>query len=652
MQKNYCSIINFSILLAFLSFSVYGQKTELKSPNGEIKISIELKNQLSYSVVYGNDTLLKNCNLALELEKETLGVKPELKDKKSSAINEQIKREIPFKNSLINNNCNVLTLNFKNNYSVEFRAFNDGVAYRFITAKQGEIAIKSENVAVNFPADYTLHMQLNRSFKTAYENLYQHKKISEYKITDEIANLPLLIEASKNYKILISEADLYDYPGMFFKSSGDNGLLATFPKVPLEFGEDGDRSQKILKEADYIAKTAGSRSFPWRMFMLTKDDKELIGNDLVFKLSSPNKLGDVSWVKPGQVSWEWWHDAALYGVDFVSGYNMDSYKYYIDFAATFGIPYIIMDEGWAKSTRDPFTPNETINLQELIKYGKGKDVKIILWLTWLTVEKNLDVVFKTFSEWGIAGVKIDFMDRSDQWMVNYYERVAKEAAKYKMFVDFHGAFKPAGQERAYPNVLSHEGVLGLEQGGRCKPDNSLYLPFVRNAVGPMDFTPGAMLNGQPENLGYTRIKPVGTGTRCFSMSLFVIFESGLQMLADNPFNYYHERECTEFITKVPVTWDETKALYAEAGKCLIVAKRKGDQWFIGGMVNDSEKARMIDVDLSFLSDNRAYQVTAFEDGINAGRQAADYKKKEYSVKKGDKISIRMVRNGGFAAVLK
>lgn len=652
MKKNHHLIICLSMLLAILSVSVYGQKAELKSPNGEIKISIDLKNQLSYSVVYDNDTLLKNCNLSLGLEQETLGIKPVLKNKKASTINEKIKREMPFKNSLINNNCNVLTLNFKNNYSVEFRAFNDGIAYRFITEKKGEIAVKSENATVNFTSDYTINMQLNRSFKTGYENLYQHKKISEYKTTDEIANLPLLIEAIKNYKILISEADLYDYPGMFFKSSGSNGLVATFPKVPLEFGEDGDRSQKILKEADYIAKTTGSRSFPWRMFLITKDDKELIGNDLVFKLSSPNKLGDVSWVKPGQVSWEWWHDAALYGVDFESGYNMDSYKYYIDFASTFGIPYILMDEGWAKSTRDPFTPNETINLQELIKYGKQKNVKIILWLTWLTVEQNLNTVFKTFSEWGIAGTKIDFMDRSDQWMVNYYERVAKEAAKYKLFVDFHGAFKPAGMERAYPNVLSHEGVLGLEQGPRCKPDNSLYLPFVRNAVGPMDFTPGAMLNGQPENLGYTRIKPVGTGTRCFSMSLYIVFESGLQMLADNPFNYYRERECTEFITKVPVTWDETKALYAEAGKCLIVAKRKGDQWFIGGIVNDSEKERMINVDLSFLSDNKTYQVTAFEDGVNAGRQAADYKKKDYGVKKGDKISIRMVRNGGFAAVLK
>lgn len=212
------------------------------------------------------------------------------------------------------------------------------------------------------------------------------------------------------------------------------------------------------------------------MMVISKEDKELIENEMVYNLSAPCVLENYSWIKPGQVSWEWWHDARLYGVDFRSGFNMDSYKYYIDFASKFGIPYIIMDEGWAKNTRDPFTPNPTINLTELIKYGKDRNVKIVLWLPWLTVENHFDL-FKTFADWGIAGVKIDFMDRSDQWMVNYYERVAKEAAKHKLFVDFHGAFKPAGLERKYPNVLSYEGVLGMEQGGNCKPETAFICPL-------------------------------------------------------------------------------------------------------------------------------------------------------------------------------
>lgn len=622
----------------------------LNSPNGEISISVSVSDKISYGVSYGKDLLLDNCSLSLELENETLGLNPKLKKSTRSVINETFKKEIPFKNSTVQNQCNVLKLDFAGNYSVEFRAYNDGVAYRFITNKSKELIVKNETFNVNFSGDCKAVLQQPSKFKTAYENKYEQVSVKEFQTSGKMANLPAAIELKSPYKILITETDLFDYPCMFLKGNGVNGMTSLFPKVPTEFGDDGDRSVKILKEADYIAKTTGTRSFPWRLMVITNDDRKIIESELVTKLSSRNRLGDVSWVKPGQVSWEWWHDAALYGVDFESGYNLNSYKYYIDFAATFGISYIIMDEGWAMSTRDPYTPNPNVDVHELIRYGKTKNVKIILWLTWLTVDKNLDTLFKTFSEWGIAGVKIDFMDRSDQWMVNYYERVAKEAAKYHVMVDFHGAFKPAGLQDAYPNVISYEGVLGLEQGGNCKPDNSLYLPFMRNVCGPMDFTPGAMLNAQPENLGYSRIKPVGSGTRVFQMSTFICFESGLQMLADNPFNYYRERECTEFITKVPVTWDETKALIAEAGKVLIVAKRKGDKWYVGGMCNSTEKERLIDVPLNFLSTEKTYKVTAFEDGINAGRQGADYKKRQFESKKGDTLKVRMVRNGGFAAV--
>jgi len=641
-------------LLATLLFSTIlmwaAKPMVLNSPNGEISISVSVSDKISYGVSYGKDLLLDNCSLSLELENETLGLNPKLKKSTRSVINETFKKEIPFKNSTVQNQCNVLKLDFAGNYSVEFRAYNDGVAYRFITNKGKELIVKNETFNVNFSGDCKAVLQQPSKFKTAYENKYESVTIQEFQSSGKMANLPAAIELKSPYKILITETDLFDYPCMFLKGNGVNGMTTLFPKVPTEFGDDGDRSVKILKEADYIAKTTGTRSFPWRLMVITNDDRKIIESELVTKLSSRNRLGDVSWVKPGQVSWEWWHDAALYGVDFESGYNLNSYKYYIDFAATFGISYIIMDEGWAMSTRDPYTPNPNVDVHELIRYGKTKNVKIILWLTWLTVDKNLDTLFKTFSEWGVAGVKIDFMDRSDQWMVNYYERVAKEAAKYHVMVDFHGAFKPAGLECAYPNVISYEGVLGLEQGGNCKPDNSLYLPFMRNVCGPMDFTPGAMLNAQPENLGYSRIKPVGSGTRAFQMSTFICFESGLQMLADNPFNYYRERECTEFITKVPVTWDETKALVAEAGKILIIAKRKGDKWYVGGMCNNAENQRLIDVPLNFLSAEKTYKVTAFEDGINAGRQGADYKKRQFESKKDDTLKVRMVRNGGFAAV--
>lgn len=628
---------------------VYGKEISVQSPDGTLKVNIELKDKIYYSVYSGNDVLLKDCFLTMDLAHEILGENPKLQGIKKGTINESVKREIPLKNAIVRNHCNTLRMKFAGNYAVEFRVFNNGLAYRFTTDKKGDMEVMGENLTINFPSDYLAHLSQPNGFKTSYEYPYTHVKTKEYQLTDRMSYLPILLETNKQYKILISEADLQDYPCMFLKSTGKNGMQSIFPKCPLEFGEDGDRSVKILKEADYIAKTSGKRSFPWRFFVISKEDKDIVENEMVYNLSSPCELEDYSWIKPGQVSWEWWHDARLYGVDFRSGYNMDSYKYYIDFASSFGIPYIIMDEGWAKSTRDPFTPNPTINLQELIEYGKERNVKIVLWLTWLTVENNFEL-FKTFADWGIAGVKIDFMDRSDQWMVNYYERVAKEAAKHKLFVDFHGAFKPAGLERRYPNILSYEGVLGMEQGGNCKPVNSIYLPFMRNAVGPMDFTPGSMLSAQPEDNRSTRANAMGSGTRAYQMALFVVFESGLQMLADNPVYYYRERPCTEFISGVPVLWDETIVPDAKVGEYVVIARRSGEKWFIGAITND--KARTIDVDLSFLPDNKNLHLTYFEDGINADRQAMDYKKGEMEVNKSTKLTLKLVRNGGWAGVIK
>ena len=642
------------LLLMFLCLAslLHSQnKFELVSPNGEIKVLFNLSDKIYYSIDYNGEVLLKDNSIQLTLKNQVLGQNPKLRRQKRMSIDEYLTPVVPLKYSKINNRYNQLLLTFKD-YSVEFRAFDDGVAYRFLTSQKGDVEVMSEEFAINFPSDYLLHLQQPGGFKTAYEEPYTHIWSNTWKPEDKMAVLPALIDTKKDYKILISESDLTDYPCMFLKGTGENGLISTFPKTPLAFTESGDRSVKITEEADYIAKTKGTRNYPWRYFVISKNDKQLIENTMTYKLAEKNQLQDVSWIKPGQVSWEWWNDASPYGpdVNFVSGYNLDTYKYYIDFASKFGIPYIIMDEGWAKSTRDPYTPNPKVDLHELIRYGKEKNVGIVLWLTWLTVENNFDL-FKTFNEWGVKGLKIDFMDRSDQWMVNFYERVAREAAKHHLFVDFHGSFKPAGLEYKYPNVLSYEGVRGMEQMGGCYPDNSLYLPFMRNAVGPMDYTPGAMISMQPNVYRSERPNAASIGTRAYQLALFVVFESGLQMLADNPTLYYRNEDCTRFITQVPVTWDETVALEAKAGEYVIVAKRKGDKWFIGGMTNNGEKEREFTIKLDFLNKDRSYQMTSFEDGINAGRQAMDYRCKSAQVKAGEQLTIKMVRNGGFAAVI-
>lgn len=642
------------LLLMFLCLAslLHSQnKFELVSPNGEIKVLFNLSDKIYYSIDYNGEVLLKDNSIQLTLKNQVLGQNPKLRRQKRMSIDEYLTPVVPLKYSKINNRYNQLLLTFKD-YSVEFRAFDDGVAYRFLTSQKGDVEVMSEEFAINFPSDYLLHLQQPGGFKTAYEEPYTHIWSNTWKPEDKMAVLPALIDTKKDYKILISESDLTDYPCMFLKGTGENGLISTFPKTPLAFTESGDRSVKITEEADYIAKTKGTRNYPWRYFVISRNDKQLIENTMTYRLAEKNQLQDVSWIKPGQVSWEWWNDASPYGpdVNFVAGYNLATYKYYIDFASKFDIPYIIMDEGWAESTRDPYTPNPKVDLHELIRYGKERNVGIVLWLTWLTVENNFDL-FKTFNEWGVKGLKIDFMDRSDQWMVNYYERVAREAAKYHLFVDFHGSFKPAGLEYKYPNVLSYEGVRGMEQMGGCYPDNSLYLPFIRNAVGPMDYTPGAMISMQPNVYRAERPNAASIGTRAYQLALFVVFESALQMLADNPTPYYRNEDCTRFITQVPVTWDETVALEAKAGEYVIVAKRKGDKWFIGGIANNGEKEREFTIKLDFLNKGRSYQMTSFEDGINAGRQAMDYRCKSSQVKVGELLTVKMVRNGGFAAII-
>ena len=618
------------------------------SPDGGISVEVKLNHQISYSVYSGENLLLKDCSLSLQLSNGEVGFSPRVKKAKTTLVDETVKRAVPMKNSEVRNHYNLLSLTMDDGYSVELRVYDCGFAYRFILNKEGEIEVLNENFTVNFPANYKAHISKTPRFKTSYEYRYTHTTTEEYGYRDEMIYLPALLEAPTGEKILISEANLRDYPAMFLRSTGNNGMTSLFPKYPLEVEEEGDRSQKILKEANYIAKTAGTRDMPWRMFVVAKQDKQILEQEMVYNLSDKCEIEDTSWIRPGKVAWDWWNRWQVWNVDFRAGINFETYKYYIDFASKYGIEYIIMDEGWARNTRDPFNSNPDINLPELIKYGKSKNVDIVLWLTWLTTENNFSL-FEKFAEWGIAGVKIDFMDRSDQWMVNFYERVAKEAAKHKLFVDFHGSFKPAGLERRYPNVISYEGVLGLEQGGNCKPDNSIYLPFIRNAVGPMDFTPGSMFSAQPEDNRSTRSNAMGTGTRAYQMALYVVFESAIQMLADTPSRYLQEHECTEYIASVPVVWDETKVLDAKVGEYVVVARRKGDKWFVGAITN--QDGRTVEVSLDFLKDGK-FTLTSFEDGINADRQAMDYKKRTTEVSNQTKLSIKMVRNGGWCGVIK
>ena len=642
------------LLALFCALAVGGAVTAktvgATSPGGNLRMEIEVADKISYTVWSGADKVLDACTLSLTLADRTLGEAPRLRSVKRSSADEMLERRNPTKDAVVRNCYNAVQLRFAGDYAVEFRLFDDGVAYRFVTSLPGEVEVLGEECRLGLPAGSEAWLSEVNGFRSMYEEPYTRVAMSGYAPSDKMSYLPVLVGMPGGKKLLLAESDVRDYPCMFVRSDGRGGFESLFPRVPKEYGPDGDRSLKVLSEEPYIARTQGTRTFPWRLAVVAEEDADLIENELVWLLAAPAADTDWEWVKPGLVSWDWWNGMRLSGVDFRAGRNTESYRYYIDFAAKYGVPYIIMDEGWSASTTDVFRPNPDLDLPGLIAYGKERNVQIVLWLTWLAVEKDMERLFTTLEERGIPGVKIDFMDRSDQWMVNYYERVAAEAARHKMVVAFHGSFKPAGLEYKYPNVLAYEGVRGMENMGGCTPANSVWFPFIRNAVGPMDYTPGAMLSMQPESYCGNRPNAASIGTRTYQMALFVLFETGLQMLADNPTLYYRNDECTRFISRVPVTWDETRALEAVAGKFAVVAKRKGDKWYVGA-INGSNEGIELEIPLDFLTPGKNYTMTGFEDGINAFRQAMDYRKTQRRVDSTGKATLKIARNGGWAAVI-
>ena len=618
----------------------------LNSPNGNIRIEVSVGEQLTYSAFYGNEQILKDCPLSLQVGKEEFGTKPKLTGAKQTKIDETIRPVVPLKYAEVPNKANQLRLTFKGGITVDFRAYDNGIAYRFgINKGKGQVEVVNEGVSLSLPEPFMAHVSKTRNFNTSYENPYTHISTSEYNSGDEMTYLPILLESPKGTMVLFSESDVRDYPHLFLKPTDGNGFTSAFPKSPETWEPRGDRSWTITKERDCIALTDAQRTLPWR-FAVIGNDATIAANQMEVVLGGKCELDDTSWIKPGQVNWDWWNHWTVWGVDFESGINNDTYKYIIDCASKYGVEYVLLDEGWNKRVEDPFTTRDEIDVKELVEYGAKKNVGIVLWLSWLTVERNMNLI-PFYAKMGVKALKVDFMDHSDQWMVNFYERVARECAKNKLMIDYHGSFKPSGMEQRLPNLISYEGVRGLEQGGGCRPENSIWLPFMRNAVGPMDFTPGAMHNAQPEDNRGSGSLPMGGGTRAYQMALYVCFESGVQMLADSPSRYLREDECTRFIASVPTTWEDTRVLAAKAGDYYVVAKRKGGKWFIGAITGNN--AQDIDISLDFLGKNG--HLTYFQDGRNAHRIAVDYKRLEQDVTPQTKLRLHLVRNGGWCGVI-
>ena len=623
----------------------------VKSPDNTIEVIFKVDQQISYSVKVDEKIILKASPISMTVgENQVLGENPRISDFRKKTVRQNIKPIIPEKFAVIEDYYNQLAIDFEGGYSVLFRAYNNGVAYRFKTNLSGVLKVISEQAVFNFAGTNHVYFPEEDSFFSHNERTYLYEKLDTLRV-GRLASLPLLV-ATQGSKVLIAESDLWDYPGLWLKSTGKNALSGVFPHYPLEsrLNPDSDRDMPVTKYADFSAKTKGKRYFPWRILIIAKEDRDLITNQLVYQLAGELQLKDTSWIKPGKVAWDWWNANNIYGVSFKSGVNTDTYKYYIDFASKFGIEYVILDEGWYKKG-DLLSVVPEMDVPGLIEYGKKKNVGIILWTIWKTLDDQLGTALNQFEKWGAAGVKVDFMQRDDQEMVNYYWKIAKEAAKRKMLVDFHGAYKPSGLRRAYPNVISREGVKGLEHNKWSKditPTHNLTLPFIRMVPGPMDYTPGAMNNAQPDNFRIVFTHPMSMTTRAHQVAMYVIYESPLQMMADSPSNYMRENECAAFIAGIPTTWEDTRVLEASVAEYLILARKNSDIWYIGAMTN--EEARDFTVDLSFLNEG-AYTAEIIQDGINADRYGSDYRKITRTISANDSVNIKLAPAGGWVMKL-
>ncbi len=641
----------FVILLVtglLISYPVLSKDYKVKSPDDRIILTVQVGDHVSMSISYDDKTVITDLKPGLIVNGTELpGLRPGKPGSIAVSITDTLRPVVPHKNKLIVDKYRGLSLRFRNGCSLAFRVYNDGVAYRFITSLKGDVTVKDERFAFSLPAGTASWYPLEKSFMSHNEQKFIFSALDTVG-QQHLASLPALF-MTDGPDILLTEADINDYPGMWITGDGSGGIAGTFPAYPAAVKAINDRDVYVTEREDYIAKTSGTRTYPWRVFIITPDDAGLVESEMVYKLGAPPAPGaDFSWVKPGKVAWDWYNANNLYGVDFRAGLNNETYKYYIDFASQNGLEYVILDEGWY-NLGDVLDVAENFDVKALCDYAAGKNVGIILWVVWKTFYDRMDEALAQYEKWGVKGIKVDFMQRDDQWMVNYYHEVAARAAAYRMLVDFHGSYKPDGMERAWPNAITREGVKGLENNKwsyDISPEHDLLLPFTRMVAGPMDYTPGAMVNMQKRDFAPVFYRPASQGTRVHQMAMYVVYESPLQMLADSPSNYKHNQECTTFIAGVPVTWDETKVLSAKTGDYILIARRKDDTWYLAAMTDWD--ARALETDLSFLPGG-SYTLEIFRDGINADHHGEDYKHLTVKAGASEKIQVSMAPGGGWVA---
>jgi alpha-glucosidase len=619
----------------------------LHSPNGRIEVRVRAAERLSFDVLLSGRPLLSDSTLSLRIDGTTLGAKPSVRAARTERVDRVLEPPVRQKAKTLRERYHQLRLELEGGSAVTFRAFDEGVAYRFeTTLPRAEVHVEAEEVGLRFAGDWSVYLHEEESFFSHNERHYPRRSLKQ--ITPEtLASTPAVVDAD-GVKIAIADADIEDYPGLWLRGTGGAGLAGVFPPYPLEEKLERDRDFKVVRAAEYIAVTKGSRSYPWRVLGIAEQDKDLITNALVYLLASPSRVADTSWIKPGKVAWDWWNASNLHGVDFKAGINTRTYEYFIDFAARHGIEYVILDEGWY-TLGDLLSQAPEMDVERLVAYGRERNVGIIPWVVWKTLDDQLLPAMEQFERWGVKGLKVDFMQRDDQKLMAFYHRVSQEAARRQLLVDFHGAIRPAQLTRTWPNLLTTEGVLGLEQfkwSDKSDPEHNVTLPFTRMFVGPFDYTPGAMRNASRRSFAAIFEQPMSLGTRCQQLAMYVVFESPLQMLADSPSSYLDEPESMEFLGPVPTVWDETRVLDARLGDFVLLARRSGRDWWVGALTDAT--ARELALDLGFLPEGR-FRMTAYADGPNAQRWASDYTKAVTEVARSNRVPLRLAEGGGFAA---
>ena len=652
---------NILFILLLIALPVTAKTYSVESPDGRLAMNVNAGEKLTYSLSLGGEPIVNESEIAILLEDGTVyGGNAKVRKVSRKSVNNIIDA-VFYKKSKVSDIYNEMELRFPE-FSLVVRVYDDGAAYRFISHSKLPFIVKDEKATFAFadgtPAyipyvcqnTETLSSQLSSSF----ESPYTHAKIKDWEM-DSLAFMPVLVDVGKGRKVCLMEAELLDYPGMFlYNGDGDNQIEGHFARYPKDMTMGGHNNLQMVVNTrePYIARCNGYTKFPWRVFSVSERDINMADNDMVYRLS-PAPEGDYSWVKPGKVAWEWWNSWNVKGVDFKAGVNNDTYKYYIDFASEYGIEYVILDEGWSVLGKaDLMLVVPEINIKELVDYAATKGVGIILWAGYKAFVDDMENVCRYYSEMGVKGFKIDFMDRDDQQMTAFHHKAVQMCAKYHLMCDFHGTYKPTGLHRTYPNAINFEGVYGLEQCKWAELDTfdqvtyDVTVPYIRMAAGPMDYTQGAMTNATRQNFRAVYDEPMSQGTRCRQLAEYVVFDSPLNMLCDSPVKYKAEAECTRFIAAVPTVWEETVALDGKVAEYIALARRSGDVWYVGALTGWQN--RDLELDLSFLPQGE-YKVEIFLDGVNADVFASDYKHYQTVLPADGRLTARMASGGGWVA---